>query len=162
MTEQGATKARRAEVTEPIAIARQHDYADAFEVDLPEPDGHPPEAWVRAGFDATPRVVAWLVGLLGADTSDSDQLGGWDVVESGPDVIHLEQSLALMHVVFVGRNVEPTRRMLTTALTYHRPVLGRLAWSVIGIAHRRTARRLIMATVPAPSTPRDVDGVRGT
>ncbi|MDN5854134.1 MAG: hypothetical protein L0K86_15045, partial [Actinomycetia bacterium] len=93
--------------------------------------------------------------LLGMDASDASGggIGGWDIIESTPDVIHLEQALPLMHVVFVGRNIESTHRTLSTALTYDRPVIGRLVWSIIGIAHRRTARRLITAAPGAVRTP---------
>ena len=60
-----ARQVRRVGVTDPIAAARRYDYADAFEVRLPEPDPDPPETWVCAGLEATPGVVQWLVNLAG-------------------------------------------------------------------------------------------------
>ena len=45
---------RRVSVTEPVAAARRHDYADAFGLRLEGPDRCSPEEWVRAGVDATP------------------------------------------------------------------------------------------------------------
>jgi hypothetical protein len=74
-------------------------------------------------------------------------VGPFRIVEAGPEVVHLEASLPLMHVVMVGRNVEPTRRMLTTVLLYERPVLARLIWAIVGIGHRLTARQIIASKV---------------
>lgn len=146
-----ARRVRRVGVTDPIAAARRHDYADAFEVRLPGPDPYPPEAWVRAGLEATPAVVKRIVGLLGlsgASVSSPDSVGPFRVVESGPEVIHLEASLPLMHVVMVGRRVGPTRRTLTTVLRYERPVLARLVWALVGMVHRRIAApRVVMGKV---------------
>lgn len=105
MENQLAQQVRRAGVTDPIAAARRYDYADAFEVRLPRPDPYPPEAWVRAGLEATPKVVDRIVGLLGfseAPASSPDHVSGFRIVESGPEVVHLETSLPLIHVVMVG------------------------------------------------------------
>ncbi len=145
-----ARQVRRIGVTHPIATARRYDYADAFEVCLPEPAPYSPEAWVRAGLEATPRVVEWIVGLLGlrrAPVSSADHVDVFRVVESGPELIHLEASLPLMHVIVVGRNVGPTRRTLTSVLRYERPVLARLVWVIVGIAYRLTARQVIASKV---------------
>ncbi len=150
MKNQLAQQVHRVRVTDPIAAARRYDYADAFEVRLPEPDPYPPETWVRAGLGATPGWVEWVVGLLGLSSepeSSADHVGPFRIVESGPEVIHLEASLPLMHVVMVGRKVEPTRRMLTTVLQYKRPVLARLIWAIVGIGHRLTARQIIASKV---------------
>ena len=146
MGDQIAPRVRQVEVTDPLAAARRYDYADAFEARLPGPDPHSPETWVRAGLAATPGAVKRIVGLLGlgrAPVSSADQVGGFRILESGPEVIHLETSLPLMRVVLVGRRVEPTRRMLTTILYYERPVLARLVWAFVGLVHRRTAEHVI-------------------
>lgn len=135
-------QARRVEPTDPIATARRYDYADAFERRLTEPDQYSPEIWVRAGLDSTPRWVDRVAGFLGmgsAPESSTKYAGLFQVVASDPEFIHLETSIPLMHVVVVGRNVEPTRRMLTTTLTYKRPLLARMVWALIGIGHRRLA-----------------------
>jgi hypothetical protein len=142
MKDRLARQVRRVGVTDPIAAARRHDYADAFEVRLPGSDPYPPEAWVRAGLEATPGMVDRIVGLLGlreAPESSADHLSVFRIVESGPEVVHLEASLPLMRVVMVGRNVGPARRTLTTVLRYERPVLARIVWKVVGIVHRRVA-----------------------
>ncbi len=131
-----ADRARRVRVTDPIAAARRHDYADAFELRLGGPDRCSPEEWVRAGVDATP---AWIKRIAGA----KDGLGSARVVESAADLIVLEASDPLMETVMVGRNVEGGRRVLTTVLRYRRPLLTRAIWAVVGILHRRTARRVV-------------------
>ena len=159
-----ARRGRRVGVTDPIAAARPYDYADAFEVRLPGPDPYPPEAWVRAGLEATPWVVKRILGLLGireAPASSADHVGGFRIVESGPEAVHLEASVPLMHVVLVGRRVEPRRRMLTTVLRYERPVLARLVWAVIGPVHRRAARGGITSKIPTPAGSGDENTERG-
>ena len=163
MKNQLARRVRRVGVTDPIAAARRYDYADAFEVRLPEPDPYSPETWVRAGLEATPRVVDWIVGLLGfrEAPASSDHVSGFRIVKSDPEVVHLEASLPLMHVVMVGRRVEPTRRMLTTVLRYERPVLTRLVWTVVGPVHRRTVRGGITSKIPRPAGNGDEDSERG-
>jgi hypothetical protein len=146
-----AQQVRRVGVTDPITAARRYDYADAFEVRLREPDPYPPETWVRAGLEATPGWVDRVVGLLGfreAPASSADHVSGFRIVESGPEMIHLETSLPLMHVILVGRNVGPARRMLTTVLRYERPLLGRLVFAIVGLGHRWAVPRVLTGKVP--------------
>jgi hypothetical protein len=140
-----SNQVRRVDVSE----AGGHDYADAFEVRLAEPDPHAPEVWVRAGLAATGGFVKRIVGLLGIRDAEAEagQVGPFRVVESGPEMIRLETSLPLMRVVMVGRRAEPTRRVLTTFLYFRRPVLARLAWVFIGIGHRRTAPKVITSKI---------------
>ena len=143
---------RRVRVTDPVAAARRYDYADAFEVRLHGPDPYTPEAWVRAGLDATPGWVDRVVGLLGfseAPESSADHVSGFRIVESGPEAVHLDTSLPLMHVVLVGRRVGPTRRTLTTLVRYERPVLSRLVFAIVGIGHRWAVPRVLTGKVPA-------------
>lgn len=145
-----AQQVRRVEVTDPIATACPHNYADAFEVRLPAPDLYPPETWVRAGLAATPKWVDHVISLLGwreAPGSSAGNLSGFEVVASNTEVIHLETSLPLLHVVMVGRNVEPTRRTLTTAVRFERPVIARLVFAFIGIGHRWAVRQVLTSKV---------------
>lgn len=163
MKDQLAQQVRRVGVTDSIAAARRYDYADAFEVRLPEPDGDAPETWVLAGLDDSPAVVEWIASLLlghgsAPSTSTSRVVDGWRVVESTSEVVHLEQSLPLMHVVVVGRRVGSSGRMLTSVLHFERPVLARLVWAVVGVGHRRMVRRLLRST---SSTAMD-SGTRGS
>ena len=146
-----ARQVRRVGVTDPVATGRRYDYADAFEVRLPEPDGDAPETWVLAGLDDSPAVVEWIASLLlghgsAPSTSTDRVVDGWRVVESTSEVVHLEQSLPLMHVVVVGRGVGSSGRMLTSVLHFERPVLARLVWAVVGVGHRRMVRRLLRST----------------
>jgi hypothetical protein len=151
MKNQLAQQVHRVRVTDPIAAARRYDYADAFEVRLPEPDPYPPETWARAGLEeATSRVADWTMSLLGlreAPVSSAGHVGPFRIVESSPEVVHLEASVPLMHVVVVGRKVEPTRRMVTTVLRYERPVLARLIWAIVGRVHRRLVPQVITSKV---------------
>jgi hypothetical protein len=133
---QAVGRARRVSVTDPIAAARRYDYADAFELRLDGPDPCSPEEWVRAGVDATP---TWIKRIAG----NPDGLGSVRIVESGADVVVLEDSDPLMDTVMVGRNVGPGRRVLTTVLRYRRPLVARAVWAVVGMLHRRTARRVV-------------------
>ncbi|WP_274564778.1 hypothetical protein [Streptomyces spiramyceticus] len=152
MKNQLAQQVRQVEATDPIATAQRYDYADAFELRLSEPDPHSPETWVRAGLDSTPKWVdriARLLGMRSAPAESAEQVGDFRVIESGPEVVHLETTLPLMRVVLVGRRVEPTLRMFTSVLHYQRPVLARLIWAVVGIGHRRAARQLITSKISA-------------
>jgi hypothetical protein len=144
---------RQVEVTDQLATGGDYDYADAYEVRLPEPDLVTPESWVRSGMDDAPAVVEWIADRLGLgdETSTSDdEIDGGRVVESNADVVHIEWSLPLMRVVVVGRKIGPSDRRLTSFLYYKRPVLARLVWAVVGIGHRRMARRLITSTISSP------------
>jgi hypothetical protein len=125
-------------VTDPVVAGRVHDYADAFELRLDGPDPCAPEAWVRAGVDATP---AWIKRIAG----HADGLGSARIVRSDAAVVVLEDADPLMDTTMVGRNVEPGRRVLTTVLRYRRPRLARPVWTVVGILHRRTARQVVAA-----------------
>ncbi|MEU0372189.1 hypothetical protein ABZ070_18360 [Streptomyces sp. NPDC006283] len=145
-------RVRQVEVTDPVAAAARYDYADAFELRLPEPDPHAPEAWVRAGLAGTPQWVdrvAGMLGVRGGAAEQADHVEGFRIVESGPDVVRLTASLPLMHVALIGRRVEPDRRLFTSVLRYRRPGPARLVWRVVGIGHRWAARRLIASKVSA-------------
>ena len=141
MKGRAAARVRRVSVTDPIAAARRHDYADAFELRLDGPDRCSPEEWVRAGVDATP---AWIKRMAGA----RDGLGSALIVESDAHVVVLEDSDPLMGTVMIGRNVEPERRVLTTVLSFRRPLLARVLWVLVGILHRRTARQVVTGGLP--------------
>ncbi len=146
MKNQLMRQVRRVDPTDPIATARHYDYADAFELRLPGPDHDKPETWVRAGLDSVPGVVDRIASALGGGETpvpSGDHVEMFRIVTSTPEVVHLEASEPLMRVVMVGRRVEPTRRMLTTILYYERPVLARLVWAVVRLAHRWTARYVI-------------------
>lgn len=144
---------RRVPVTDPLATALPYDYADAFAVELPEPDSDTPEAWIRAGMASTPALVDWIAARLGhqdAPGVSPDMVEGFRVVRSTPEVLQLEQSLPLLDVVLLARRVGSSGRMFTSVLTYRRPVLARLVWSVLRHGHRWAARGLITSRSTGP------------
>ena len=98
-------------------------------------------AEVRAGVDATPAWIKWIAGA-------PDGLASVRVARSDADVVVFEDSDPLMHSMMVGRNVGRDRRVLTTVLSYRRPLLARAVWAVVGILHRRTARRVVAGGLP--------------
>lgn len=137
-----ASEVRRVEVDE-VALP-SHDYADAFEVAWADADVEEPRQWVLRGMGGAPAWVRWVVRRIG--------FTGWSVVESNRDLVRLEQRLPALAVSVVGRNF-PGRRRMTTALTYLRPVLGRLLWAAIGSSHRRVAKRVVTSRPPVALTP---------
>ena len=142
----------RIDVQDPVARRTHYDYADAFAVGLPAPDSTPPATWLGTGLSQVPPVVDWVAARLGfSSMTPSDPLDGWDVRSSSPDLVHLVVDLPLLHVDFIGRNAGPARRMLTTLVSFRRPLLARLVWLVVGPAHRRTVRWVLgegLRTVP--------------
>ena len=141
-------KVQRVAVPDPVAGERCYDYADAFVVDLPAPAATPPATWLGIGLSRVPPVVHWIAARLGfSSTSPTDPLDGWDVRSSRPAMVHLVVDLPLLHVDLIGRNCGPTRRMLTTLVSYRRPRFARLVWIVVGPAHRRTARWLLATSL---------------
>jgi hypothetical protein len=149
MKNQLVQQVHRVAVTDPIATAHPYDYADAFEVHLPEPDLHPPETWVRAGLESTPKWMDRIASLLGLGSApkSEDMVDVFRVVKSDAEVVQLETSVPLMHIVIVGRRVTPTQRMLTSILHYKRPMLARLVWAVIGFGHRWAVPQVLTSKV---------------
>jgi hypothetical protein len=145
---------RQIAVDDSIATGARYDYADAFVIDLPGPDTTPPERWLGTAFTRLPWVVDWITTRLGFSGAGSAPLDGWDIQANDPDLVHLVTHLPMAHVDFVGRNTTPTRRTLTTLLTYRRPWLGRLVWLFVGPVHRRTARWLLSTSLRPEPVPR--------
>lgn len=129
-------------VTDPLAV-RPYDYADAFAADLPAPDPAPPATWTRVGLATVPAAADWVVARLGFRGAGGDPLDDWDIRSADPQVLHLATTLPMMRVQLIARNLTPTRRTLTTVVSYTRPRLGWLVMTLIGPVHRRLARRLV-------------------
>jgi hypothetical protein len=127
----------------PVQAGIDYDYADAFAIELPAPDTTSPERWLGDAFIRLPRVVDLITTRLGFSSAGSAPLDGWQIRANDPDLVHLVTDLPMAHIDFVGRNTSPTRRTLTTLLTYRRPWLGRLVWLLVAPVHRRTARWIL-------------------
>lgn len=151
---------RQVKVTDHPSTGHRYDYADSFEVQLPEPEVQPPENWVRAGMNDSSAVVEWISDRLGMSERSGHAAGRVDdgrVIRSTNDVVEIEWSVPLMRVIVVGRRIEPSGRRLTSFLYYQRPALARLVWAVVGIGHRRMARRLIASNVSRSTDATDQD-----
>lgn len=128
-----------------------YDYADAFVLDLEEPDDRPTEEWLRVGLEQAPRVLrtfvraVWraVLGFRLAPEGAPDHILGWRVVVNEHDATVLETSSSIMRGVLVARRTAPTRATLATYLEYRRPALARVLWTVIGPAHRALAPILL-------------------
>ena len=154
MRDQSAPRARRIPVVaeEPLIGSDRYDYADAFEIRLPEPDACSAEQFARCALEQAPWPVRWTVRIaqryllrlrLGPHSSP-DHVFGWKILTSEPDVIHLEAVSPLLgRGVLVGRKVDPTRVVITTYVFYTRPAPARVAWTIAGPLHRRVARHLL-------------------
>ena len=151
---QGAPRARPVPVVagEPLIGGDRYDYADAFEIRLPEPDARSAEQFARCALEQAPWPVRWTIRLahrhllrlrLGP-ASSPDHLLGWKIVTTQPDVIHLEAVSPLLgRGVLVGRRADPTCMVITTYVFYARPAPARVVWRIAGPLHRRIAPYLL-------------------
>lgn len=144
-------RARAVPVREPVPGGGHYDYADAFEIHLPTPDGRTAEEWARSGLERAPtavrRLVVWVHRhVLGFPLDPRPAPGtvlGWRIRSSEPEVIVLEAESGLLHGILVGRRGDATRTELTTFLFYRRPRLARLVWTLVGPLHRAVAPLLL-------------------
>jgi hypothetical protein len=130
----------------------RYDYADAFEVRLPEADARSAEQLARCGLGHASWSVRWTVRIahrhllrlrLGSSSSP-DHLFGWKILTLQPDVIQLQAvSPILGRAVLVMRRVDSRRAVLTTYLFYTRPAPARLVWTITGPLHRRIVPHLM-------------------
>ena len=154
-------------VEEPLIGSDSYDYADAFEIELREPDARSPEQLTRCALEQGPWPVRWTVWIglrhvlrlkLGPRSSP-DHVFGWTILTSRPEVIHLEAVSPLLRGVLVLRRPAPTVVAVTTYVRYTRAP-ARFLWTVVGPLHRRVARYLLeYAAAPANQTD-DVAAVR--
>jgi hypothetical protein len=154
MRDQSRPRARRVPVAaeDPLIGGDRYDYADAFEIRLPEPDARSAEQFVWCALEQASWLVRWTVPVVHrhvlrlrlAPPSSPDHLFGWKVLTRQPDVIHLEAvSPVLGRGVLVFRRVEPTSASMTTYLFYRRPTPARVVWTIVGPLHRRVAPYLL-------------------
>jgi hypothetical protein len=136
---------------EPLIGTDRYDYADTFEVRMPEPDARSAEEVARAALEQAPRAVRWIIHSvhryvvrfrLGPSSSRTHVIG-WKIVSSQPEAIVLETASPLVRAVIVARRTDPTVAVATTYLFFARPTAARIVWAVVGPLHRRIAPYLL-------------------
>jgi hypothetical protein len=147
MTDQYLTQARRRPV-DPL-FDTDYDYADAFEIDLPQAETRSPGELFRATVDDAsfmPLVVLahrWVLRFRLGPLSSPDHLFGWRLVASEPDVIRLEADRPMMRGIIIGRRESRSTAVLTTYVTYVRRGPARVIWALVGPVHRGVAPHLL-------------------
>ena len=149
----GAPRARRVPVAaeEQLGGGDRHDYADAFEIRLREPDARTAEEFVRFALEEASRLVRWIIWIAHrylirfrlAPRLSKDHILGWESLRSEPDVVVLQAMSPFLRGVIVGRKVDPTRAVITTYVFYTRPAVCRVLLKIIGPVHRRIAPYLL-------------------
>jgi len=142
---------RTSPVDEPLGTALRYNYADAFEVTLPDGDRRSAEQILRAGLQGAPaalrstilvvhrHVLRFQLGLL----SSPSHVLGWRITLSEPDVARLEISGPLIDAVLVARRIGDRRARLTTFVVFRRPTLAKLVFPFVAPVHRRVAAYLM-------------------
>lgn len=139
---------RVAVVADPLLDGAPHDYADAFEIRLDRPDAHSAEEWVRQGLEQSAPAVRGLIRFVHGRVArfelvnGPDTVLGWRVVESRPDVVHLQTSGPLLRADIIARRTSPTVAGFTTFLIYRNRATP-LLWKAIGPLHRAIAPYLL-------------------
>ncbi|MET9318240.1 hypothetical protein ABZX12_41015 [Kribbella sp. NPDC003505] len=144
------SQVRRIGIDDCLAAPEPHDYADAFEVQVPLGDVCRPEAWVRAGLELTPAWVKRVIGGFGSRKQaapTAGRSGPFRMVHTDESEVRLEATLSFVRVTMIGRNRDNARRVLLTVLNFERPVIGRLIWVLLGVGHRWAAPRIITSRV---------------
>ena len=135
---------------EPLIGSDRYDYADAFEIRMPEPDTRTAEELGRFALEKAPWAIRWTIWIahryllrfrLGPRSSPEHILG-WRILASEPGLIHLEAVSPLLRGVIVGRKPDPTCSVITTYVFYKRPV-ARFLMRIAGPLHRRIAPYLM-------------------
>jgi hypothetical protein len=126
-----------------------YDYADAFEIALPQADTRSPESLVKAAFDGTDwmplvmvvhrRVLRFRLG----PRSSPDHIFGWRVAARESDAIRLEAYGPLIRGIIIARRDLTSTAVLTTYVTYVRRGPARVIWTLVGPLHRGIAPRLL-------------------
>lgn len=122
------------------------DYADTFTVCTPKALSCSPEHWARHILEGaslpmrTFLIIGWRFGL-GFSLASRDAVLGWPVVAESADWIILQQRSWLFGVALLLR-VADGQLSWATRVSYSSPV-ARIAWSAIGVLHRRFAPRAL-------------------
>ncbi len=125
------------------------DYADVFEVPLPQGDSRTAEETFRDAVGRRPGAAGGLVRWIHRHVLRFD-LGrspghpiGWTVVRSDRDAFVLTATGPLMEGELALRRLDDRRASLTTRVHYRRRVAARAVWAVVGPLHRAVAPRLM-------------------
>lgn len=135
---------------EPAIERNDFDYADAFEARLTSDDGRSAEAWARAGLEGAP---AWMRAIIVVAHRQvlrfrpdcgppAEQILGWRITMSDPDVVRLETGGPLIHALLVARKTEPAAARVATFLWFQHPAADAL-WTAVGPLHRAFVPRLL-------------------
>ena len=149
-----AARARRSEVMSDPVVGGGYDYADAFEIDIPEPDARSPEEMFRAALENASWVQRWvpiahrrlLRFRLAAPEAPGHMLG-WRIVDSDHDVVRLRAEGPLIRGAIVGRRTGHVAVFTTHVFFVRRP--ARAVWAIVGPLHRRIAPYLLERGVAA-------------
>jgi hypothetical protein len=150
--EDAARHARRCPVVESSPPGKsQYDYADAFEVTLPEGDHRTAEQIIRAGLQHAPQALRSKILVVHrhvlrfqlGPASSPDHVLGWQIMTSEPDVVRLEASGSLIDAALVARRIGERTARLTTFVIFRRPRLARLIFPFVAPLHRRVASYLM-------------------
>jgi hypothetical protein len=152
---EGAPQARRRQVAEEDSrvFGGHYDYADSFEIDVPDADTRSPEQAFRAALARVPSVARYvpivpavhqhILRLRLGPLYSPDRLFGWQVVTSTPTVLRLEACGPLLRGTIVGRKTDSSTLVFTTFVDYVRPVPARVIWTLVGPLHRLIAPHLL-------------------
>lgn len=128
----------------------QADYADAFEVAIPDGDIRGAEQAFRDGLAAEPGAAPGSGGRLVlrihrkvlrfrlGPFASSDHAIGWRIVHSDHDEVVLTTDGPLMRGQLTLRRID-TRAVLITQLFFHHKTAARTVWAVVGPLHRALA-----------------------
>jgi hypothetical protein len=165
---EGAPRARRRRVADEDSrlFGGHYDYADSFEVDVPEADARTPEQAFRAALARGPSVARYvpvvpvvhqhILRFRLGPLDSADHLFGWQVVTSTPTVLRLEAAGPLLRGTIVGRKTDSSTLAFTTFVDYVRPVPARVIWTLVSPLHRLIAPHLLEWA----AAPQEVSSVR--
>ena len=143
-------KANRTPPPAPRPAQPRADYADAFEVAIPDGDLRGAEQAFRDGLAAQPGATPGGLGRLVLRVhrhvlrfrlgpfASSDHAIGWRIVRSDHDEVVLTTDGPLMRGRLTLRR-DGARAVLTTQLFYHRTAAARTVWAAVGPLHRALA-----------------------
>ncbi len=142
-------RAVRAAVKPPIRDSGWHDYADAFELAVPDGFVCDPERVLRRALEEGPRVggiataAGWRVLRLRLGPGRSaEHIQGWRITAGDQHAMQIEASGPLVRGTLVLR-CSPRTVSITTHLRYERSAAGAAVWAVVGVVHRRLAPFLL-------------------